>query len=101
MRPKLAAAICLGFLLGGAYALAQDRTITVREVDIQPTAANISIRTDGGCVLTAYATVSAPSVEPVYSRSQYDFNGPRCTTVKAAIVRAAKLDLSVGDGTAP
>lgn len=98
---KIAAALCLGFLFGGAYALAQDRTLTVREVDVAPQYGVVDIRSDGGCALTAFAVVSSPSIEPHFTRSQYIFNGARCTTVKAAIIQAAKNDLGVGDGTAP
>lgn len=82
-------------------AFAQDRTITVREVDVAPRKAEIDVLADGGCLLTAYATISAPSVEPVISRTQYAFNGARCTTVKNAITQAAKNDLGVGTGAAP
>lgn len=85
----------------GAYAFAQDRTLSVREVDVTPRKAEVDVLPDGGCLLTAYANVAAPSVEPRFTRSQYVFNGPRCTTVKTAIVTAAKKDLEVGDGSPP
>lgn len=91
----------VGFFLGVSIAVAQDRTITVREVDVAPRKAEIEVLVDGGCLLTAYATISPPSVEPVMFRSQYAFNGARCTTIKTAIVQAAKNDLQVGTGAAP
>lgn len=87
--------------LVAALAVAQDRTITVREVDVSPRRAEVEILSDGGCVFTGFADVSAPSVEPHYVRAQYPFNGARCTTVKNAIVTAAKKDLGCGDGSAP
>lgn len=80
---------------------AQDRTITVREVDVAPVRAEVEVLPDAGCALTAFATVSPPSVEPIFVRSRYAFNGARCTSVKNAIVQAAKNDLGVGDGSAP
>lgn len=94
------------FIIGGAVLLAiaafsQDRTISVREADVSPTKAVVDIQPDGGCLLTAYAVVSAPSVQPLFSQSQYSFNGARCTTVKNAILQAAKNDLGVGTGAAP
>lgn len=82
-------------------AVAQDRTITVREVDVAPRKAEVDVLADGGCMLTAYATIAAPSVEPRFARSQYVFNGPRCAMVKNAIITAAKKDLAVGDGSDP
>lgn len=94
-------ALLIGLVLGGALALAQDRTITVREVDVLPRAAEVHILPDGGCMLTAYATVVSPSVEPTHTRAAHPFNGPRCTTVKNAIVTAAKKDLGVGSGADP
>lgn len=89
-----------GFIAAAA-AFAQDRTITVREVDVLPKEAFIRIQPDGGCMFFGTATVAAPSVEPVITRSAYAFNGARCTTVKNAIVAAAKKDLGVGDGSDP
>jgi hypothetical protein len=103
LESKLAAAGIVGFMLSGVWsiAFAQDRTITVREVDVVPRRAEVNVRPDGGCMLTAYAEVSSPSVEPFFVRGQYPFNGPRCTAVKDAIAKAAKKDLGVGDGTDP
>ena len=88
-------------LIVGGVALAQDRTITVREVDVLPEHAEVFVQADGGCTLVAYASIVAPSVEPRFSRTQYSFNGTRCTTVKSAIVTAAKKDMQVGDGSLP
>lgn len=93
------AAVLLLFAAG--LALAQDRSMTVREVDIAPKRAEIEVLPDGGCMLTAFAAVSPPSVEPYYVRTQYPFNGARCTTTKNAIVAAAKKDLQVGNGADP
>jgi len=94
-------ALGLPFAIAYRAALAQDRTLTVREVDVTPSYGVVDVRADGGCVLTGYAVVSAPSIEPRFTRTQYVFNGARCTTVKTAILQAAKNDLGVGDGTAP
>lgn len=94
-------ALFFGFILGAGLAIAQDRNITVREVDVLPREAFIRIQPDGGCQFFGVATVVAPSVEPVIARSSYAFNGARCTTVKNAIVAAAKKDLGVGDGSDP
>ena len=94
-------ALILGLVSLSLVSAAQDRTITVREQDVQPRKAEVDILPDGGCMLTAYATVVSPSVEPVFTRSQYVFNGSRCTTVKAAIVTAAKKDMQCGDGSLP
>lgn len=94
-------ALFIGFILGAAIAVAQDRTITVREVDVTPREAFIRIQPDGGCQFFGVATVVAPSVEPVITRSSYAFNGARCTTVKNAIIAAAKKDLGCGDGSDP
>jgi hypothetical protein len=94
-------ALVSGFILGAVAAVAQDRTITVREVDVLPREAFIRIQADGGCQFYGTATIVAPSVEPVTARSSYAFNGARCTTVKNAITAAAKKDLGVGDGSDP
>lgn len=89
------------FTLLAVASMAQDRGMTVREVDVLPRKAEVDVLADGGCMLTAYATVAPPSVEPHHSRSQYAFNGARCTTVKNAIVTAAKKDLGAGNGADP
>lgn len=99
MRTFALVLVALAFAAG--IAIAQDRTITVREVDVAPRAAMVDVLPDGGCVLTAFATVASPSIEPVFTRSQYVFNGARCTTVKNAIITAAKKDLGCGDGSLP
>lgn len=91
--------VALAFAAG--IAVAQDRTITVREVDVFPKEASIRILPDGGCQFSGFATIVAPSVEPLISRASYAFNGARCTTIKNAIVTAAKKDLGVGDGSDP
>lgn len=101
MRSKLSAALCAGFLLGGAYALAQDRTITVREIDVQPRAGLIEILPDAGCLLTAYGTVTGPSVIPPFTQNRYPFNGARCTAATNAILQAVKNDFAVGSGAVP
>jgi hypothetical protein len=93
--------LALGFILGAVVAMAQDRNITVREVDVQTLRAEIDVLPDGGCVLAAVAVVVPPSVAPVHSSSRYAFNGPRCATVKNAILAAAKKDIGVGSGTDP
>jgi hypothetical protein len=98
---RMKRAIAVGLVLGAVFALAQVRTVTVREVDILPRKAEVDIRPDGGCLLTAYATVVLPSIEVPAIHAQYAFNGARCTAVKDAIVKAAKKDLGVGDGTDP
>lgn len=90
-----------GAVLFAIAAFSQDRTVTVREVDVAPRRAEIDVLPDGGCMLTAIAVVGAPSVEPIFVRNQYPFNGARCTTVKNAILQAAKNDLQVGTGAAP
>lgn len=101
-RPRrLHMGLTLGVLVASAVVFAQDRTITVREVDVLPQSALIRIMPDGGCSFTGYATVVAPSVAPVTQQSEYAFNGARCTTIKNAIVTAAKKDMQVGDGSLP
>lgn len=88
-------------LLGAAISLAQDRTITVREIDVQPSSGLVEILPDGGCLLTAYGRIVSPSVTPTYVQSRYPFNGARCTAATNAILQAFKNDLGVGNGAVP
>jgi hypothetical protein len=94
-------ALLIGLIVGAAVAWAQDRTITVREIDIQPVRAVFEMVPDGGCLFSAAAIVVSPSVEHKHATAQYPFNGARCATLRNAILQAAKNDMSVGSGANP
>lgn len=100
MRAKFAAVV-LGLFFGAGLAVAQDRTITIREVDVGPFRGEFDVMEGGVCVVTAYAKVAAPSVEPAHPRNRHPVDKALCAAVKKAIVTAAKKDLGVGDGSDP
>jgi hypothetical protein len=77
---------------------AQDRTLTVRESGVVLVGAEVRFVPDGGCAFIALAANDA-GVDVV--PAAYPFNGARCTTVRNAALKAANLDLQVGDGTQP
>lgn len=102
MRLKLLVVVM--FIAVAVYA--QDASMQLNDVDINPEHAEVFVLQDGGCNVVAYATIQFPSIEPNYSKSQYAFNGARCTTVKNAILTAAKRDMRnagvlIGDGGVP
>lgn len=108
MKRTLLIGIGLGLALGiglsrgvVSTAEAQDRTITVREIDVQPRAGLVEVLPDAGVLLTAYCNVVSPSVVPPFTQNRYPFNGARAATAANAILQACKNDLQVGSGAAP
>jgi len=86
------------FAVFAVNALAQDRTITVKEAGVSATGGDISLQPDGGCMVQARG-VNDAGVE-MFARP-YAFNGARCTTVRAALLQCLKNDVGVGNGSAP
>lgn len=96
--PALFLAAALGLALAFAgLAFAQDRTVTLREVDVRPVRAEIQYQPDGGCVFQGCAEVVGSGLEP---RCTISLNRPVCglAVLQTATERHGKRALGLGDG---
>ena len=98
MKLALPVVVCLS-LAAALNAPAQNRTITVRPVDLDVTGGWVTILPDAGCALRPFVRRTLAGVQ--VNTTERPFNGPRCATVAAALEKAAFLDARVGDGGRP
>lgn len=87
----------LATLFLSTFAIAQDRSLTVLEVSVIPRGADITITADGGCDFHVRIDPVADQKPARTRRAPVAL----CTPLKASMLRAAKLDQSVGSGAAP
>ena len=95
-------------LVVATVALAQESaspTINALDINIERVEFRVD-RADGGCHMTAIATVQSPSIEPHYLRTEYAYNGNRCRNLKEDALLAVKRDMRrvgvlIGDGGTP
>lgn len=99
MRHGIAAVFCLVVLFGGAWAVAQDRSLTVLEVSVVPTGGDLTFASpyDVGCDVT---TRIAPVADQKPSNPQR-FPKALCDSLNVSMLKAAKIDQSVGSGAKP
>lgn len=97
MRAKLAAAFCLGFLVSGAWSLAQTCIIPAPPRPPTPRVLNVTLPIDGG---TVGCTASAP-VPGGGQTNDYLIGNAKCAQAVAIAKQAAANDNGWNDGGTP